>query len=57
MSNSDLRITEYCKSKFNHNAVLYLQETHSNIKNKNVWVNILVVRYFFLTVLLTHAVF
>ena len=47
-------------SKFNHNGFRFLgpflQETYSSTKNENAWLMILVVRYSFLTVHLTHAV-
>ena len=34
-----IKLTEYFKSKLNHNEFLFLQETHSTIKNENTWVN------------------
>ena len=34
-SKKRIRITECFKSKFNHDGVLFLQETHSSIKNEN----------------------
>ena len=59
MSNSNLTFSsliEYFKSKFNHNGV-FLQEAHSSIKNENARLDVLIVRYFFLTTCLTHELF
>ena len=33
-----IRLIEYFKSKPNHNRFLFLQETHSTIKNEITWV-------------------
>ena len=33
------KLIEYFRSKLNHNGFLFLQETHSSIKNENTWDN------------------
>ena len=38
-SNKGIKLIEYFTSKLNHNGFLFLQETHSTIKNENTWVN------------------
>ena len=38
-SKKRIKLTEYFKSNLNHNEFLFLQETHSAIKNENTWVN------------------
>ena len=38
-SKKRIKLIEYFKSKLNHNGFLFLQETHSAIKNENTWVN------------------
>ena len=38
-SKKRISLIEYFKSKSNRNEVLFLQETHSSMKNGNAWVN------------------
>ena len=38
-SKKRIRLTEYFKSDFNHNGVLFLRETYSSIKSENAWVD------------------
>ena len=54
-SKKRIKLIEYFRSKLNHNGFLFLQETHSTIKNENTWV--LMGRFSFLMEHLTHAVF
>ena len=38
-SKKTIKLIEYFRSKLNDNGFLFLQETHSAIKNKDTWVN------------------
>ena len=38
-SKKRIKLIEYFSGKLTHNGLLFLQETHSTIKNKNTWVN------------------
>ena len=38
-SKKRLKLIKYFKSKLNHNGFLFLQKTHSTIKNEKAWVN------------------
>ena len=38
-SKKRIKLTEYFTSKLKYNGFLFLQETHSAIKNENTWVN------------------
>ena len=51
------KLIEYFRSKLNHNGFLFLQETHSSIKNENTWDNDFNERLSFLMEHLTHVVF
>ena len=53
-SKKRIKLIEYFRSKLNHNGFLFLQETHSTIKNENKWVNDFMS---FLMEHLTHVVF
>ena len=53
-SKKRIELVEYFRSKLNHNGFLFLQETHSTIKNENKWVNDFMS---FLMEHLTHVVF
>ena len=34
-----IKLIEYFRSELKDNGFLFLQETHSTVKNKNTWVN------------------
>ena len=38
-SKKRIKLIEYFRSKLKYNGFLFLQETHSTIKNENTWVN------------------
>ena len=38
-SKKRIKLIKYFRSKLNHNGFLFLQETHSTIKNENSWFN------------------
>ena len=48
LSKKRITLIEYFRSKLNHNEFLFLQETHSNIKDENTWSMILKGRFSFL---------
>ena len=56
-SKKRISLIKYFKSKFNSKGVLFSEITHSIIKNEMHGLLILNVRYSFLAVRLTHAVF
>ena len=38
-SKKRIKLVEYLRSKLNHKGLIFLQETHSTIKNENTWIS------------------